>query len=249
METRYFKHFSHYLNRDMEFKVYGHAGKPVLFLPCEGGRFYDYEDFGMIDRWHQWIQEGRCCIFTADSIDHETYLSQGDPAQRTELHERWYQYILQELVPYIHLLSQEQNGYDQGIMTFGCSLGATHGANLFFRRPDQFNAVLALSGFYDSKMYFGEYMDDRLYQNTPAEYLRNLPDEHYYKRMYNDRRMVFLSGQGAWEQAGLHSLRYLEYILRDKGIHAQVEYWGNDVSHDWNWWFKMVEHYVPRFLY
>ena len=249
MEIRYFKHFSRHLGRDMEFKVYGHAGKPVLFLPCEGGRFYDYEDFGMIDRWAQWIEEGRCCIYTADSIDHETYLSAGPGAQRTQRHEQWYNYILGELVPYIRLLSCQRNGYDQGIMTFGCSMGAMHASNLFFRRPDQFNAVLALSGVYDSKMYFGDYMDDLLYQNTPVEYLRNLSEDHYYKRMYNNRRMLFTVGQGPWEEASLNSLRYLEYILRDRGIHARVKYWGNDVSHDWPWWYKMVELYVPRFLY
>lgn len=249
MEIRYFKHYSGRLDRDMEFKVYGHAGKPVLLIPCEGGRFYDYEDFGMIDHWAQWIEEGRCTLYTADGIDHETYLSGGSPEERTQLHERWYQYIVGELVPYIRILSQERNGYDQGVMTFGCSMGAMHSANLFFRRPDLFNGVLALSGIYDSRMYFGDYMDDTLYQNTPVEYLRNLPDDHYYKRMYNNRRMMFVCGQGPWEEASLNSLRYLEYILSDRGIHAQTEYWGNDVSHDWYWWFRMVELYAPRFLY
>lgn len=249
MEIRYFKLYSRNLDRDMEFKVYGHAGRPVLMLPCEGGRFYDYEDFGMIDHWAQWIEEGRCCIYTVDSIDHETYLSGEAPDQRIRRHEQWYNYIIDELVPYIRFLSQERNGYDQGIMTFGCSMGAMHGANLFFRRPDLFNGIFALSGVYDSRMYFGDYMDEVLYRNTPTEYLRNLPNDHYYKRMYNDRRMLFVCGQGPWEDASLNSLRYLEYILRDRGIHAQTEYWGNDVSHDWYWWFKMVETYAPRFLY
>lgn len=249
MEIRYFKHFSRNLNRDMEFKVYGHAGRPVLFIPCEGGRFYDYEDFGMIDRWAQWIEEGRCCIYTMDSIDRETYLAQGNPGDRIWRHEEWYHYIIEELVPYIRLLSQERNGYDQGIMTFGCSMGAMHSANLFFRRPDLFNGVFALSGVYDSRMYFGEYMDDVLYRNTPTEYLPNLSDDHYYKRMYNNRRMLFVSGQGPWEEASHNSLRYLEYILHDRGIHAHTEYWGTDVSHDWYWWYKMVELYAPRFLY
>ena len=32
MEIRYFKNYSHCLGRDMEFKVYGHRGKPVLFI-------------------------------------------------------------------------------------------------------------------------------------------------------------------------------------------------------------------------
>ena len=45
MEIRYFKHYSGNLGRDMEFKVYGHGGKPVLFIPCQGGRFFDFENF------------------------------------------------------------------------------------------------------------------------------------------------------------------------------------------------------------
>lgn len=249
MEIRYFKHYSSSLQRDMEFKVYGHAGKPVLFFPCEGGRFYDFENFQMIDHWAQWIEEGRCTIYSVDSIDHETYIGQGDCAWRTARHERWYEYVVGELVPYIQLLSSDRNGYEQGIMTFGCSMGAMHAANLFFRRPDLFNAVFAISGIYDARMYFGDYMDNILYRNTPVEYLRNLSDDHHYKRMYNDRRMLFVVGQGAWEGHSLDSARYLEYVFRDRGIHAQVEYWGNDVSHDWYWWFKMVEYYAPRFLY
>ena len=109
--------------------------------------------------------------------------------------------------------------------------------------------MFAISGCYDSKLFFGDYMDDLLYQNTPVEYLKNLPDDHYYKGMYNDRQMVFVVGQGAWEEPLLNSTRWLEHVMREKGIHAQVDYWGYDVSHDWPWWYKMVAHYVPRFLY
>ena len=39
MEVRYFKGYSYNLNREMEFKVYVHRGKPVLFIPCQAGRF------------------------------------------------------------------------------------------------------------------------------------------------------------------------------------------------------------------
>lgn len=250
MEIRYFKHWSSYLHRDMEFKVYGHAGKPVMFVPCQGGRFYDFENFHMVDHWAQWIEEGRCTVYSIDCIDNETYAStHWDCRARIEQHERWYNYVVEELVPYIRHLSGERNGYDQGIMTFGCSMGAMHAANLFFRRPDLFNAVFAISGVYDSKMFFGDYMDDVLYRNTPVAYLDNLPEDHYYKRMYNDRHMLFVVGQGAWEGPLVDSTRWLEYVMRQKGIHAQVEYWGYDVDHDWPWWYRMVEHYVPRFLY
>lgn len=250
MEIRYFKHWSSHLNRDMEFKVYGHAGRPVMFVPCQGGRFFDFENFHMVDHWAQWIEEGRCTVYSIDCIDNETYANFGaDYRWRIEQHERWYNYVIEELVPYIRHLSGERNGYDQGIMTFGCSMGAMHAANLYFRRPDLFNAVFAISGLYDSGEYFGEYMDEILYRNTPVEYLRNMPDDHYYKGMYNDRQMLFVVGQGAWEDVLLHSTRRLENVMRQKGIHAQVDYWGYDVDHDWPWWYKMVAHYAPRFLY
>ena len=43
MKVAYYKEFSHELNRDMEFKVYGHAGKPCIVFPAQNGRFYDFE--------------------------------------------------------------------------------------------------------------------------------------------------------------------------------------------------------------
>ena len=250
MEIRYFKHWSSHLGRDMEFKVYGHAGRPIMFIPCQSGRFYDFEDFHMVDHWAQWIEEGRCTVYSIDSIDDEAYAAVDcDCRWRIENHERWYNYVIGELVPYIRHLSGERNGYDQGIVAFGCSMGAMHAANLFFRRPDLFNGLFAISGLYDSKMFFGDHMDDLLYQNTPVEYLSNLPDDHYYKGMYNDRQILIVVWQGAWEEPLVNSTRWLEDVLRHKGINAQVDYWGYDVDHDWPWWYKMVAHYAPRFLY
>ena len=45
MRVEYFKEYSNCLNRDMEFKVYGHAGMPLLVFPAQDGRFYDFENF------------------------------------------------------------------------------------------------------------------------------------------------------------------------------------------------------------
>ncbi len=249
MEVRYFKHWSGWLNRDMEFKVYGHAGKPVLFFPCQGGRFYDFENFHMVDHWAKWIDAGKCTVFAADVIDNETYADvSGDPRWRSSQHERWYHYIIDELVPYIRHLSGERNLRDIPLMTFGCSMGAMHAANIFFRRPDLFDGVLALSGLYDSEMFFGGYMDELLYQNTPVKYLAGMSWDHPYISMYNRRHIRIVVGQGDWEGPLLQSTRYLDSVLQDKGIHADIDYWGYDVSHDWPWWFKMVEYYVPMFV-
>ena len=48
MQKQYFKIYSEHLNRDMEFKVYGHTGKPVLVFPSQDGRFFDFENFKML---------------------------------------------------------------------------------------------------------------------------------------------------------------------------------------------------------
>ena len=249
MEIRYFKHWSSCLNRDMEFKAYGHGGRPVLFIPCQSGRFFDFENFKMIDHWAPFIESGKCTVFSCDCIDDEAWAAKGaDNRWRTENHERWYHYIVDELVPYIKHLSGERNGYDQGILPFGASMGAMHAANLFFRRPDLFNGVFAISGLYDSYDGFGDYMDDILYNNCPVFYLPNMPADHPYMQMYNERQILIVVGRGRWEEPLIESTDRLNHVLRSKGINATIDYWGHDVDHDWPWWFKMVEHYLPHLL-
>jgi esterase/lipase superfamily enzyme len=76
-----------------------------------------------------------------------------------------------------------------------------------------------------------------------------MPSDHPYISLYNQRKMVFAVGQGAWEDVLKESTGKLAHILCEKGIHGQVDFWGNDVSHDWHWWYRMVEHYAPGFLY
>ena len=73
MEVRYFKQYSSCLDRDMEFKVYGHRGKPVLFIPCQAGRFFDFENFHMDDVFRPWIDAGKVMVFSCDTIDGETW--------------------------------------------------------------------------------------------------------------------------------------------------------------------------------
>ncbi len=46
MEVQYVKQHSPSLNKDMEWKIYGHGGRPVLFISCQDGRFFDFENSG-----------------------------------------------------------------------------------------------------------------------------------------------------------------------------------------------------------
>lgn len=249
MKVQYFKDYSPVLNREMECKIYGHAGQPVLFIPCQDGRFFDFENFHMDDVWSPWIESGQIMVISIDTIDTETWsATYADPRWRIELHEKWIQYITNEVVPFIQAHACECNNTTEapGIIPFGCSLGATHAANLFFRRPDLFNGLLALSGIYTSAYGFGDYMDDLVYQNSPEHYLANMDSNHPYVEMYNNSNAIICVGQGAWEMP--ESTRGLDTTMKSKGINVWVDYWGYDVAHDWDWWYKQVVYFVPHLL-
>ena len=246
MEIRYYKHWSSHLQREMEFKVYGSGtGKAVLFVPCQAGRFFDFENFGMVNTWSPYIEDGLCTVYSVDSIDNEAWAAVGaDNRWRIENHEKWFCYVTMELIPYIHYLQ----GREEPLMTFGCSMGAMHAANLYYRRPDLFDACFAISGVYDNHDFFSDYCDDLVYNNCPCLYLANMPADHPYMELYNKQKSLIVVGQGAWEDQLLASTRRLDTVCCQKGIQTRFEYWGYDVNHDWPWWYKMVDVYLPDFL-
>ena len=243
MHTEYHKEYSPRLGRDMEFKVYGHGGKPVLVFPCQNGRFYDWEGFGMLDTLGDYLEGGRLQLFTVDTIDAETVSAVGgDPYGRVRRHEAWYNYIMEELVPRIRQI----NGTGQDLLVTGSSMGAYHAGNFFFRRPDVFDSVIALSGVYDTHDMYNGYMDEVVYANDPFSSLSGMPADRPYIQLYNQRKIMICVGQGAWEDLLLAGTRRLDEVLRRKGIHAWVDYWGYDVNHDWPWWKKQLRYFLPN---
>ena len=59
MYVQYFKEYSYNLDREMEFKVYGHAGIPFVVFPCQDGMFYDFENQGMIETVKDYVENGQ----------------------------------------------------------------------------------------------------------------------------------------------------------------------------------------------
>ena len=249
MKIETFKPHSYILNRTMPMKVYGHGGKPVLFLPCQDGRHVDFEGFHMSDTLAPWIDGGRCMVFSIDTLDRESWSDRdGNPYDRIRRHERWIEYITREAVPFIRAYSNAQNGWTgyPGVMTFGCSLGASHALNLYLRFPDLFDRCLALSGVYHASYFFGDYSDELVYRNSHADNLKNLPNDHPFIAEYNRHKAVVCTGQGAWEEAW--STREIDRLFSERGIHAWFDYWGYDVNHDWPWWHKQAAYFLPYLL-
>ena len=83
MVKNYYKEYSSNLNRNMEFNVYGYAGLPVLVFPAQNGRFFDFENFGMLENVRDLIDSGKIQLFCCDSIDSESWSNEnGDPRFR-----------------------------------------------------------------------------------------------------------------------------------------------------------------------
>ena len=243
MNIEYHKWWSPNLGHEMELKIYGHCGKPMLVFPAQGGRFYEYEDFKMIDAIAGFIEQGKIKVFTVDSLDNQTWANwSAQPADRAKRHEDYDRYITQEVAPFI-----QQHGCDsaQLCMVTGVSMGAYHAGNFFFRHPDIFDTVIALSGLFQLRMFIGDYLDENVYYNTPLYFLPNLTDPWYLEK-YRRSKIIVCVGQGAWEDAMLADTYALKRILEDKQIPAWIDFWGNDVNHDWPWWRVMMPYFLGK---
>jgi len=185
----------------MEFKVYGHSGKPVLAFPTSCGRFFQFEDNGMVEVLSDFINEGKMQLWTCDGIDEETFFSNSpDIFARMSRQNQYDDYISNELIPTILNESKWNNhGDEQKLWITGCSMGAFHSANIYFRHPHHIDGLLALSGVYSTKYFFGEEMNEDIYFHSPLHYLRELNDESYLDAFRNSR-LVICTGQGAYEE-------------------------------------------------
>lgn len=237
MNVEYHKWYSHQLNRDMEYKIFGHDGHTMIAFPSQDGRYYDFAERGMIHALTPWIESGKLRVVCVDGIDWETWSNtNGDPRWRIEQHERWFWYIIEELLPNIRRWDGET------MMVTGCSMGAFHAANFFFRRPDLFDTLIALSGLYHSNYSFPNYHDNLTYANSPQDFLQNMSEDHPWMQLYRQRKIVVVIGQGRWEEDTLWSTRELDRILAEKHVPAWFDYWGYDSDHDWPWWQRQLPH-------
>ncbi|OGP34806.1 MAG: hypothetical protein A2X88_08035 [Deltaproteobacteria bacterium GWC2_65_14] len=238
VNIEYHKWWSPNLGQEMELKVYGHAGKPALAFPSITGMFTEFEDTGMVDACRLFLNEGKVQLFTVDSIYHQTWLNGNAPlADRANRHNRYERYIVDEVVPYARWRSG-----DDGIMGMGCSFGGYNATNFFLHRPDIFDAVISLSGFFRLKHFVGE-VDETVYFHEPLAYLPNLDDPWFLDR-YRSGRIVLCAGQGDHEDIFLADTLELRRILEEKQIPAWVDIWGHDVSHDWPWWKIQMPYFL-----
>lgn len=223
----------------MPIATYGHYGFALLLIPTAAADFLEYERFLMLDSIRQFVDEGKLKVYSVDSINNESWMNNNmNPRHKSIRHNQYNDYIYNEVVPFIF---NDSNGRVP-IITCGASLGALHGANLFFKRPDLIEGTIAMSGVYDLSTYTKGHWDDDCYFNSPAHYLPNLNDQYYLPLLRSKRHIHILTGQGSYEDPSA-SVR-LSDILKSKGIPHELDLWGHDMPHDWTTWRDMLPLYL-----
>ena len=66
MKREYHRWFSPTLGRDMELLVFGHDGLPAVVFPTSQGRFFEFEERGMVASVADKIEGGRLQLFCVD---------------------------------------------------------------------------------------------------------------------------------------------------------------------------------------
>lgn len=242
MNREYHTWHSPRLGRQMELLVFGHTGARMLVFPTRSGRFFDYENWGMVRALSQKIEAGHLQLFCVDSLDAETLYSETRlPWDRIALHNEYEKYIIQEVLPF----SEELNP-NPFVIVHGCSLGAYHAVNIAFRHPERFHKVVGLSGRYDLTLpigtfrgLFDNYYDENIYYHTPNHFLSQLTDTVLLEQM---RRMKIILAIGQ-EDAFLNNNYQFSDVLRKKDIPHDLYVWDGE-AHRPRYWRKMVDLYL-----
>ncbi|HEX3661009.1 MAG TPA: alpha/beta fold hydrolase [Acidobacteriaceae bacterium] len=236
MNREYHKWHSSRLGRDMELLLFGHAGLPVVVFPSSQGRFYEFEDRGLIGAVAHKLDAGQIQLFCLDSVDAESWYNRGVPPRwRIARHMQYESYVLDEVLP----LLRQRNG-NPHLISLGCSFGGYHAVNIALRHPDRFTGFLSMSGAFDVSGFLHGYYDPDVYFHTPPHFLANLSDPWYYERY---RRNTYILASG-WDDHCLGQSQNLARIMGEKGIPHQLYIWDSWNSHDWPTWARMMNEYL-----
>jgi esterase/lipase superfamily enzyme len=233
MRREYIKWYSPSLQRDMELLAYGERGFPVCVFPTSGGRFFEYEDRGMVNALAPKIDRGDMQLICVDSVDSESWYNKSiHPADRLHRHNAYDAYFTLEIAPFV----RRRTSWPQMGLT-GCSFGGYHAINLALRHPDLVTYSVSMSGAFNIPQQFldGFYNDDA-YFHSPLDNLPNLNDAGLLDRI---RRNYFVLAVGNQDSLFDQNVK-LAHALGTKGIPHLLDVW-EGFGHDWPWWYQMAQ--------
>lgn len=222
--------------------MFGHSGAAVLVFPTREGRFFDYENWGLVGALQDPIDNGRLRLFCVDSVDSEAlYCRWSSPQARSARNREYERYVLDEVIPLVR-----SKDAAAPLIAHGCSIGAYHAVNIAFRHPDTFRRVVGLSGRYDLTRRIGSfpdlfdgYYDQDIYFQMPSHFIPNLTDPHLLGEL---RRLDITLAIGEADPF-CQNTRHLSGSLWDKGIPNRLDVWSGE-AHRAREWRQMVRTYL-----
>ena len=233
--------YSPALQKEMPIAAYGDYGFALLLVPTAAADYLEYERFQLMETLAPFIDSGKVRIFSVNSINNESWLNnEMEGAHKAIRQNQYNNYIFDEVVPFI----KTNTSAETPIITCGASFGALHSMNLFLKRPDLIDGVIAMSGVYDLTDYTKGYYDDQVYFNSPAHYIPNLSDEWYLNSIRKSDHIHILTGSGDYEDP--QASKDFSQILNAKGINHELDVWGTEWKHDWPTWRAMLPLYLEN---
>lgn len=231
--------FSPALQKEMPIVTYGDYGFALLLVPTAAADYLEYERFQLMDCLAPYINSGKVKIFSINSINNESWLNnEMQGAHKAIRQNQFNEYVYNEVIPFI----KNSCSTETPIITCGASFGALHSMNLFLKRPDLINGVIAMSGVYDLTEYTKGFYDEQVYFNSPMHYLPKLEDDWYLANIRKSNHIHLVSGSGDYEDP--EASRAFAGALYNKGINYELDIWGKEWKHDWPTWRAMLPAYV-----
>jgi esterase/lipase superfamily enzyme len=224
------------LSRRMELLWFGHAGRPLLIFPTAASRFYEAEDFLLVNALRPKIEAGELQVCCVDTVNLESWHNkQLPPLMRVARHEQYDAYLRDELVPMIQNRSQRKD-----LITYGSSFGAYHAMNFGCRYPHLVKKIICFSGIYDIHRMLDGQWSDACYFHCPTAYIPNMDD--YWVSRLKEVEIVIATGE---HDTLVENNRGFLGILAAKGIAAHGEIWPGVFGHDWPYWREHLPRFVP----
>ncbi|MEP6992619.1 MAG: alpha/beta hydrolase-fold protein [bacterium] len=219
----------------MDMLVFGHAGARVLVFPSSMGRFFEWEDQGMITALGEHLENGWLQLYCVDSVDADSwYGKHRHPAERAFQHARYDAYLRDEVLP----LTQHRND-NPYLITTGASFGAYHALTFALRYPHLVSRAIGLSGVYDIREITGGYTDGHVYPFNPPEFVQGETDAGRLDAM---RRMDIILAIGRDDPLCGNS-EYFSGRLWSMGVGNALRIW-DGWAHDWPFWRQMIRTYI-----
>jgi esterase/lipase superfamily enzyme len=235
MNREFHRWYSPSLGRDMDLLVFGHAGARAIVFPTSMGRFFEWEDRGMIAALAEPLERGWLQLYCVDSVDEDSWYAQWKrPGDRAHRHAQFDAYVRDEVVPL-----RIQGNPHSFLMTMGASFGAYHAVTFALRYPQLVSRAIGLSGMYDIRRQTDGYSDATVYHYNPADFLLG---EYDAGRLAQLARVELVLAIGR-EDPMLGENEAFSRQLWSKGLWHALRIW-DGWAHDWPYWRDMIRLYA-----